>query len=164
MALQSPQGPGPRSAGDTGPHVKHVLTRSSPQAPDHTAAPPFSCTDEDTEAEPPAALWNPAAGGHVLPHHRPFQVSLRTIHIRPGAQFRGGNSRWVSPWRTPPAHAALPEGGRSPKLRLNSQVLAHTLLLYQLIMGLPFPSDFLCHTRGPSKHPFTPHDTHGCRA
>lgn len=57
MALQSPQGPGPRSAGDTGPHVKHVLTRSSPQAPDHTAAPPFSCTDEDTEAEPPAALW-----------------------------------------------------------------------------------------------------------
>lgn len=89
MALQSPQGPGPRSAGDTGPHVKHVLTRSSPQAPDHTAAPPFSCTDEDTEAEPPAALWNPAAGGHVLPHHRPFQVSLRN-HPHPAREPSSG--------------------------------------------------------------------------
>lgn len=104
-----------------------------------------------------SCCWGPRSSSSQTLPSQPKKPSTSS----PGAQFRGGNSRWVSPcWRTPPAHAALPEGGRSPKLRLNSQVLAHTLLLYQLIMGLPFPSDFLCHTRGPSKHPFTPHDTH----
>lgn len=95
-----------------------------------------------------SCCWGPRSSSSQPLPSQPKKPSTSS----PGAQFRGGNSRWVSPWRTPPAHAALPEGGRSPKLRLNSQVLAHTLLLYQLIMGLPFPSDFLCHTRGPSKH------------
>lgn len=84
-----------RSAGDTGLHFKHGLTHSSPQPPYHTAALIISCTDEDTEAEPPAAS---VTKPNVEPCSRwphsscitaPSESAYETIHIRLRSPVQG---------------------------------------------------------------------------